>query len=109
MTGSGTLSAEQEQALQEIETLASELALIPEKDPHLLKEYEFDRKFLFRVLVLGNGQLAQIVKARGPNMQTNAACAGSTQAVALAYDLIQVEMIMLSLFLCTSLIFKPEF
>jgi 3-oxoacyl-(acyl-carrier-protein) synthase len=40
--------------------------------------------------VLGNAQLAQIVKARGPNMQTNAACAGATQAVALAYDMIQV-------------------
>ena len=52
--------------------------------------YEFDRKFLFRVLVLGNAQLAQIIKARGPNMQTNAACAGSTQAVALAFDMIQV-------------------
>ena len=38
--------------------------------------YEFDRKFLFRVLVLGNAQLAQIIKAKGPNMQTNAACAG---------------------------------
>jgi 3-oxoacyl-(acyl-carrier-protein) synthase len=54
------------------------------------KPYEFDRKFLFRVLVLGNAQLAQIIKARGPNMQTNAACAGCTQAVALAYDMIQV-------------------
>ena len=42
-------------------------------------EYEFDRKFLFRILVLGNAQLAQIVGARGPNMQTNAACAGTTQ------------------------------
>ena len=52
--------------------------------------YEFDRKFLFRVLVLGNAQLAQIIKAKGPNMQTNAACAGSTQAVALAFDMIQV-------------------
>ena len=55
-----------------------------------LSRYEFDRKFLFRVLVLGNAQLAQIVKARGPNMQTNAACAGATQAVALAYDMIQI-------------------
>lgn len=52
--------------------------------------YEFDRKFLFRLLVLGNAQLAQIIKARGPNMQTNAACAGATQAVALAYDMIQI-------------------
>lgn len=53
-------------------------------------EYSFDRKFLFRVLVLGNAQLAQIIKAKGPNMQTNAACAGATQAIALAYDMIQV-------------------
>merc|ERR550537_417657 len=53
-------------------------------------EYEFDRKFLFRLLVLGNAQLAQIIGAKGPNMQTNAACAGATQAVALAYDMIQV-------------------
>ncbi|CAM9651774.1 unnamed protein product [Phaeothamnion confervicola] len=52
--------------------------------------YEFDRKFLFRVLVLGNAQLAQIVGARGPNMQTNAACAGSTQALAVAQDMLQL-------------------
>ncbi|CAN0530030.1 unnamed protein product, partial [Laminaria digitata] len=37
-----------------------------------------------RVLVLANAQLAQMVGARGPNMQTNAACAGSTLAVAMA-------------------------
>lgn len=54
------------------------------------EEYEFDRKFLFRVLVLGNAQLAQIVGARGPNMQTNAACAGSTQAMAMAQDMMSV-------------------
>jgi hypothetical protein len=41
--------------------------------------YEFDRKFLFRVLVLGNAQLAQLTGCRGPNTQTNAACAGTTQ------------------------------
>ncbi|CAN0231619.1 unnamed protein product, partial [Discosporangium mesarthrocarpum] len=52
-----------------------------EEEPNI---YEFDRKFLFRVLVLGNAQLAQMVGARGPNMQTNAACAGSTLAVAMA-------------------------
>jgi 3-oxoacyl-(acyl-carrier-protein) synthase len=41
------------------------------------KPYEFDRKFLFRVLVLANAQLAQIIKAKGPNFQTNTACAGT--------------------------------
>ena len=51
-------------------------------------EYEFDRKFLFRVLVLGNAQLAQLAGCRGPNTQTNAACAGTTQAIAMAQDML---------------------
>merc|ERR1712038_1274585 len=48
----------------------------------------FDRKFLFRVLVLGNAQLAQLAGARGPNAQTNAACAGTTQAIGMAQDML---------------------
>lgn len=80
----GTLSTDVENALEELKKTAATLASGD------YTEYEFDRKFLFRVLVLGNAQLAQIIKAKGPNMQTNAACAGSTQAVALAYDMIQV-------------------
>jgi len=50
--------------------------------------YQFDRKFLFRVLVLGNAQLAQLTGCRGPNTQTNAACAGTTQAIAMAQDML---------------------
>lgn len=65
------LTADVEAALQQLAALASE----PESSSS--NTYEFDRKFLFRVLVLGNAQLAQIIKARGPNMQTNAACAGT--------------------------------
>lgn len=49
------------------------------EETHTAKPYEFDRKFLFRVLVLGNAQLAQLAGCRGPNTQTNAACAGTTQ------------------------------
>jgi len=52
------------------------------------KDYTFDRKFLFRVLVLGNAQLAQLAGARGPNTQTNAACAGTTQAIGMAQDML---------------------
>jgi len=52
-------------------------------------DYEFNRKFLFQVLVLGNAQLAQLCGARGPNTQTNAACAGTTQAIAMAQDMIE--------------------
>ena len=68
----GPLSVDAIHALHAIESLAIEASTI--ETP--LAKYEFDRKFLFRVLVLGNAQLAQIIKARGPNMQTNAACAG---------------------------------
>lgn len=53
-----------------------------------VKAYEFDRKFLFRVLVLGNAQLAQLAGCRGPNTQTNAACAGTTQAIGMAQDML---------------------
>lgn len=52
--------------------------------------YEFNRKFLFRVLVLANAQLAQIAKARGPNMQINGACAGTSMAIGLAQDWIRL-------------------
>jgi hypothetical protein len=67
------LSAESEEALQHLERSLPGAA---ESGPAEPEPYAFDRKFLFRVLVLGNAQLAQIIKARGPNMQTNAACAG---------------------------------
>ncbi len=98
------LSNDTEEALKKLEELIhSSISNGSSND----RGYEFDRKFLFRVLVLGNAQLAQIIKAKGPNMQTNAACAGksvifadcsvfdssfvgATQAIALAYDMIQV-------------------
>ena len=74
----GILSKDVEDAIDAlVHTLQSPLEVgIGYNEPNTVKPYEFDRKFLFRVLVLGNAQLAQIIKARGPNMQTNAACAG---------------------------------
>ncbi len=48
--------------------------------------YTFNRDFLMRVTSMGHGQLAQIIKAQGPNTHIDAACAGTTQAVALARD-----------------------
>eukprot|EP00299_Pterocystis_sp_00344_P013976 c6907_g1_i1.p1 GENE.c6907_g1_i1~~c6907_g1_i1.p1 ORF type:complete len:576 (+),score=153.46 c6907_g1_i1:201-1928(+) len=53
--------------------------------------YTYDRKFLFKVLVHANAQLAQIMKARGPNTQVNAACAGTTHAVSLAEDMLRLK------------------
>ncbi|HEX6567903.1 MAG TPA: acyltransferase domain-containing protein, partial [Acidimicrobiales bacterium] len=51
--------------------------------------FEFDRRFLFRILSMGHSQFAEIIGARGPNTQVNAACASTTQAVGLAEDWIR--------------------
>lgn len=78
------LSSDDETALSRLESSVSEC----NGGGHSVKPYEFDRKFLFRVLVLGNAQLAQLAGCRGPNTQTNAACAGTTQAIAMAQDML---------------------
>ena len=51
--------------------------------------YAFDRRFLFRVLAMGHSQFAELIGARGPNTHLNAACASTTQAVAVAEDWIR--------------------
>jgi acyl transferase domain-containing protein/NAD(P)-dependent dehydrogenase (short-subunit alcohol dehydrogenase family) len=69
---------------QEIDRRAEELRDVIEKQP-----YVFDRRFLFRTLSMGHSQFAEFIGARGPNTQVNAACASTTQAVALAEDWIR--------------------
>ena len=69
---------------QEIDRRIAELREAIEKEP-----YAFDRRFLFRVLSMGHSQFAEFIGARGPNTQINAACASTTQAVALAEDWIR--------------------
>ena len=61
-----------------------ELRAAIEKDP-----YVFDRRFLLRVLSMGHSQFAELIGARGPNTQINAACATTAQGVALAEDWIR--------------------
>ena len=51
--------------------------------------YTLDRRFLFRALAMGHSQFAELIGARGPNTQVNAACASTTQAVCLAEDWIR--------------------
>ena len=51
--------------------------------------YEFDRRFIFRILAMGHSQFAEYIGARGPNTHVNAACASTSQAVALAEDWIR--------------------
>ena len=69
---------------QEMDRRMDELRGAIEKEP-----YAFDRRFLFRVLSMGHSQFAEFIGARGPNTQINAACASTTQAVALAEDWIR--------------------
>ena len=69
---------------QEIDHRIEELCDAIQKEP-----YVFDRRFLFRVLSMGHSQFAEYIGARGPNTAINAACASTTQAVALAEDWIR--------------------
>ncbi|HEX5229772.1 MAG TPA: acyltransferase domain-containing protein, partial [Bryobacteraceae bacterium] len=69
---------------QEIDRRIEELCDVIAKEP-----YVFDRRFLFRVLPMGHSQFAEFIGARGPNTAINAACASTTQAVALAEDWIR--------------------
>ena len=82
------LSDDDEAAFARLLTRAREIEGTDSDDGSVGEPYEFDRKFLFRVLVLGNAQLAQLTGCRGPNTQTNAACAGTTQAIAMAQDML---------------------
>jgi acyl transferase domain-containing protein/NAD(P)-dependent dehydrogenase (short-subunit alcohol dehydrogenase family) len=69
---------------QEIDHRIEELCDNIEKHP-----YVFDRRYLFRILPMGHSQFAEYIGARGPNTAINAACASTTQAVALAQDWIR--------------------
>ncbi len=51
--------------------------------------YEFDRRFIFRILAMGHSQFAEYIGARGPNTHVNAACASTAQGVSLAEDWIR--------------------
>ncbi|MGO9517866.1 MAG: SDR family NAD(P)-dependent oxidoreductase, partial [Candidatus Korobacteraceae bacterium] len=69
---------------QHLDQRIEELRAAIEKEP-----YVFDRRFLLRVLSMGHSQFAELIGARGPNTQINAACATTAQGVALAEDWIR--------------------
>ncbi|MCO5184687.1 MAG: SDR family NAD(P)-dependent oxidoreductase [Anaerolineae bacterium] len=68
----------------EINRRINELRAELERNP-----YNFDRRFLFRILAMGHSQFAQYIGARGPNTQVNAACASTAQGIAIAEDWIR--------------------
>ncbi len=67
--------------MQELDWRMEELRLALEQHP-----YNFDRRFIFRILPMAHSQFAEIIGARGPNTQINSACASTAQGVALAED-----------------------
>ncbi|TMS00284.1 type I polyketide synthase [Nonomuraea basaltis] len=73
-----------ETAAAEVDRRIAELRRLLEAEP-----YVFDRRFLFRCLSMGHSQFAEIIGARGPNTQVNAACASTTQAMCVAEDWIR--------------------
>jgi 3-oxoacyl-(acyl-carrier-protein) synthase/NAD(P)-dependent dehydrogenase (short-subunit alcohol dehydrogenase family)/acyl carrier protein len=77
VTDAEPVAAELDHRIREIEALLAE------------DGYQFDRRFLFRVLSMGHSQFAEIIGARGPNTQVNSACASTTQAISLAEDWIR--------------------
>ena len=75
---------ENDSAGTEVDRRIHELRHAIETDP-----FVFDRRFIFRCLSMGHSQFAEIIGARGPNTQVNAACASTTQAVSMAEDWIR--------------------
>ena len=69
------------EAAVEVDRRIAELDAVLQAEP-----FEFDRRFLFRILSMGHSQFAEVIGARGPNTQVNSACASTTQAIALAQD-----------------------
>ncbi len=68
----------------EISRRIAELDVLLEKEP-----YEFDRRFLLRILTMGHSQFAEYIGARGPNTHVNVACASTASGIALAEDWIR--------------------
>ena len=71
---SGPMSGDSLAALKALENLLIEveklgqLSLSPAAEEKVSR-YEFDRKFLFKMLVLGNAQLAQIIKVSSDTLE----------------------------------------
>jgi len=74
----------QDPASAEVDRRSAELRHILETRP-----YTFDRRFLFRALAMGHSQFAELIGARGPNTQVNAACSSTAQALCIAQDWIR--------------------
>jgi acyl transferase domain-containing protein len=71
-------------AVAEVDRRITDLRHAIESQP-----FKFDRRWLFRALPMGHAQFAEVIGARGPNTQVNAACASTAQALSIAEDWIR--------------------
>ena len=53
------------------------------------EDYQFNHRFLVRVLGIANARFAEMIGARGPNTRMNNACASTTTAIGMAEDWIK--------------------
>jgi acyl transferase domain-containing protein len=74
----------QDPAAAEVDRRIAELRHTVDTHP-----FTFDRRFLFRALPMGHSQFAELIGARGPNTQVNAACSSTAQAMCVAEDWIR--------------------
>ena len=68
---------------------AGQDALIEELKASQEADYQFNHRFLLRVLGIANSRFAEYVGARGPNTKINNACASTTTAIGIAEDWIR--------------------
>ncbi len=57
---------------------------------HQQEPYQFHRKFLLQILPMGCTQLAECIRAYGPNTHINSACASTSVAMGIAHDWIRM-------------------
>ncbi len=69
---------------------AGQDALIDEVKASFEDDYQFNHRFLLRILGIANSRFAEYVGARGPNTKINNACASTTTAISMARDWIRL-------------------
>ncbi|WP_249755996.1 type I polyketide synthase [Microvenator marinus] len=69
---------------------AGQDALIDEVQASHQPGYQFNHRYLLRVLGIANSRFAEFIGARGPNTKINNACASTTTAIAMAEDWIRL-------------------
>jgi 3-oxoacyl-(acyl-carrier-protein) synthase len=76
---------------EEVERLVQSLENNLEKREDKVLTEEHDKKTALKIILSANVQLAQIIKAKGPNMFTSNSCASTTAALKLACNYLKLD------------------